>query len=175
MLLLKTLPQCFPKWLYCFPVVPAVSLHSCDLGLVSFSFFSRCVVISHYGFNLYFICYQWCWASFLLYLFAICMSSLLRYLVKSFLKIRFLKIYCLDSSFYVFWIWVPLMIHTLPVFSFQLWLSFHPLNNTYWSCFGEVYFIDLFFCGFCFLYHFLNLCLMSGHKDFPFKVFFYRF
>ena len=31
-------------------------------------------------------------------LFAICMSSLVRYLVKSFLKIRFLKIYCLDSS-----------------------------------------------------------------------------
>ena len=66
-LLLKTLPHCFPKWLYCFPFLPAVSLHSCDLGLVSFldfSFFSRCVVISHYGFNLYFICYQWCWASF---------------------------------------------------------------------------------------------------------------
>ena len=31
-------------------------------------------------------------------LFAICMSSLVRCLVKSFLKIRFLKIYCLDSS-----------------------------------------------------------------------------
>ena len=31
-------------------------------------------------------------------LFAICISSLVRYIVKPFLKIRFLKIYCLDSS-----------------------------------------------------------------------------
>lgn len=70
--LIKKLPSCFPKWLHHFPPPPAAyenfrfSPYLSGLGVVSvfnFSHSTRCIVISHGGFNLYFP-NRWCWKLF---------------------------------------------------------------------------------------------------------------
>lgn len=61
--LIKKLPSCLPKWLHHFPPRPAayenssLSPYLSKLGVVSvfnFSHSTRCIAISHGGFNLYF-------------------------------------------------------------------------------------------------------------------------
>ena len=98
------------------------------VGLSFLSHYDRRVVVPHCSFNFYFsIGYDT--EHHLMCLFAMCISSLMKYLFKSFIHFNALRIEFWKFWEYLFWVFVLHQMGILPIFSLVYGLSFHSLLN----------------------------------------------
>lgn len=123
--LVKKSPNFLPTWL---PFCTSTTMNKnscCSTSLLTFDVISvpefscsnRCAVVSCCCYNLYFHYYIWCGVSFHI-LFAICISSLVRYLLRSLAHFLLgcLFSYCWVSEIFVYF-WNSPLLCLLQIFS----------------------------------------------------------